>query len=100
MRVLAGCGVQPADIVFIVDATKSVGASNFVKMKDFIKNTVSGFNIGPNDVQVGMFTYTGKANSEFHLNTFNNKQVFCLFLLHLLYPFLHFIDEFSPLQSL
>ena len=70
-----GCGVQPADIVFVVDATKSVGAANFNKMKDFIKNTVSGFTISPNDIQIGMFTHTGKANSEFHLNTFNNKHV-------------------------
>ena len=57
----------------------SVGAANFNKVKDFISNTVSGFNIGPNDVQVGMVTYTGKAENVFHLNTFSNKQVCALF---------------------
>ncbi|KAK7493781.1 hypothetical protein BaRGS_00014922 [Batillaria attramentaria] len=68
------CGVQPADILFIVDASGSVGQANFDKTLDFVKSMVSGFNIGPNDVQIGMLTFDSKPYLQFHLNKFDNKQ--------------------------
>lgn len=70
---LTGCGLQPADIVFIVDASGSVGQGNFATTLDFVKSMVSGFTIGPNDFQIGMITFDSKPYLQFHLNRYNNQ---------------------------
>ena len=70
---VAGCGIQPADILFIVDSSGSVGDSNFQKTLSFIKNMTKGFNVGPNDIQIGMITFDSKPYLQFHLNKFHNK---------------------------
>ncbi|GFO24023.1 collagen alpha-1(xii) chain-like [Plakobranchus ocellatus] len=72
--VLPGCGLQPADILFIVDASGSVTAPNFNKTLQFIENMVNGFVVGPNDTQIGMVTFDTKPYLQFHLNKFNTKQ--------------------------
>ena len=69
----SGCGVQPADILFIVDSSGSVGASNFQKTLGFIQNMTNGFNVGPHDIQIGMITFDTKPYLQFHLNKFHNK---------------------------
>ena len=47
------CGKAKADIVFLVDESWSVGANNFVKLKDFMFRIVTYFPvIGPHGTQV------------------------------------------------
>lgn len=70
---MSGCGLQPADIVFIVDASGSVGDDNFNKTLSFVHNMVNGFNVGPNDFQIGMITFDTKPYLQFHLNRYTNK---------------------------
>jgi len=52
----ADCEAQ-ADIVFLLDSSGSVGSANFQKMKAFVHDMMTSFNIGPNAVQVRP-TYT------------------------------------------
>ncbi|GFO24025.1 LOW QUALITY PROTEIN: collagen alpha-5(vi) chain [Plakobranchus ocellatus] len=66
------CGGQ-ADIVFLLDKSGSVGQANFDKMLQFVKNIANDFNIGPNDVQVGVDTYSTGFDHEFTLKQNNNK---------------------------
>ncbi|XP_035826806.1 uncharacterized protein LOC101848762 [Aplysia californica] len=70
----AGCGVQPADILFVVDASGSVTAPNFQKTLTFVENTVNGLKIGPADTQIGMVTFDTKPYLQFHFNKFSDKQ--------------------------
>lgn len=47
------CGKSKADIVFLVDESSSIGANNFLKMKDFIFRVATYFPvIGPQATQV------------------------------------------------
>ncbi|KAK3766261.1 hypothetical protein RRG08_050231, partial [Elysia crispata] len=68
------CGLQPVDIVFINDASGSVGAENFNKTLDFIENVVKALVIGPLDAQIGSVTFESDVHLEFHLNTYSNQQ--------------------------
>ena len=74
MSVLLGadCGGK-ADIVFLLDKSGSVGQSNFNKILEFVKDVSSNFDIGPNDVQIGVDTFSTSFNSEFTLGRFGNK---------------------------
>lgn len=53
--VLSVCGKAKADIVFLVDESSSIGANNFIKMKDFIFRVATYFPVvGPLGTQVGL----------------------------------------------
>ena len=67
----AGCGGQ-ADIVFLLDKSGSVQQTNFNKMMQFVKNVVSDFTLGPNDVQVGVDTFSTSFHPEFTLGQYTN----------------------------
>ena len=69
----SGCGVVPADIVFILDSSGSVGASNFQKMKDFVKTMVQGFDVTPQGAEIGVVTFSDKPALQFHLNKYHDK---------------------------
>lgn len=52
---LSVCGKGKADIVFLVDESSSIGANNFMKMKDFIFRVATYFPVvGPQATQVGL----------------------------------------------
>ncbi|KAK3784815.1 hypothetical protein RRG08_066336 [Elysia crispata] len=65
------CGV---DIVFLVDASGSVGSFNFRKTLDFVESVVNGLNIGPFEVRVGLIRFASSPSLQFHLNTYTDKQ--------------------------
>jgi uncharacterized protein YegL len=60
-----------ADIVFVVDVSKSEGSGTFVKQKQFIKNFVSKFPIGPLDYryQFSLVTFSLEPVVQFYLDT-------------------------------
>ena len=66
------------DIYFVMDESGSVGGDNYQLMKQFVYNTVSGFDIGPEDTQVGIISYDSSARVEFYLNTYHNKTLLLL----------------------
>ncbi|XP_033755762.1 collagen alpha-1(XX) chain-like [Pecten maximus] len=68
-----GCGTVPADIVFLLDASGSVGSSNFQKQKAFVARFANSFNIGPHNVQIGVTTFSTSTHNQFNLNKYSSK---------------------------
>lgn len=74
-RILVAIGcVEKADIVFLVDASGSVGATNFKKELEFVSTILSNFTIDPDHVQVGVVTFDSKTYLRIKLNQYNNTQ--------------------------
>eukprot|EP00105_Crassostrea_gigas_P044752 XP_019928900.1 PREDICTED: uncharacterized protein LOC105343303 [Crassostrea gigas] len=67
------CAAAPADILFLLDSSRSEGSTNFQTQKDFVSKFVNFLNIGPNDVQVTVGSFSTAAYSFFNLNTYHNK---------------------------
>lgn len=62
-----------ADIVFIVDESASITTPNFQLVRSFLHSLVSGLEVSPNRVRVGIVTYNDAAKAQVYLNTFKNK---------------------------
>ncbi|XP_063407751.1 matrilin-4-like [Mytilus trossulus] len=62
-----------ADVVFLLDSSGSVGATNFKKMLKFMQGVASKFSVGLNNIQVGVDTFQSTVKSEFKLNQFLDK---------------------------
>ena len=56
-----------------MDASGSVGYSNFQTMKTFVRDIANSFEIGPNDVQIGVMSYGSYNSFHFYLNTHSTK---------------------------
>ena len=69
----AECGSSPADIVFLLDSSVSVGTTNFEKQINFVADFAGTFDIASNAVRVGVVTFASVANNEFNLNTFKSR---------------------------
>lgn len=80
----SGCGAK-ADIVFLLDSSGSVGSSNFQKMLKFVEGVAQDFNIGPNDVQIGVDTFSTSHKAEFHMNSHLDKQSLVSAISHIPY---------------
>ncbi|XP_052073225.1 collagen alpha-1(XX) chain-like, partial [Mytilus californianus] len=63
-----------ADLVFLLDASGSVGINNFNKEKNFISNSLSRFVIGPNDTQVSVVTFSNQPVSQFNLSEYQDRE--------------------------
>ena len=70
---LAECTVSGLDLYFVLDESGSVGYSNYQLMKTFAYNIANSFTIGPNDVQIGLISYSSSARFRFYLNTYSTK---------------------------
>ncbi|XP_053405850.1 collagen alpha-1(XII) chain-like [Mercenaria mercenaria] len=68
------CIAKVADLVFVVDSSGSVGPENFLKMKEFMKQTIKVFDIGDDFTRVAVITFSSNAKLEFELNTYNSSQ--------------------------
>ncbi|TKS90840.1 Collagen alpha-1(VII) chain [Collichthys lucidus] len=68
------CGRSKADIVILVDESSSIGANNFIKMKDFIFRVATYFpTIGPQATQIAVVHYSDEPRIEFRLNEFKDR---------------------------
>ncbi|XP_056131888.1 collagen alpha-1(VII) chain [Lampris incognitus] len=68
------CGKAKADIVFLMDESSSIGANNFVKMKDFIFRVATYFpTIGPQGTQIAVVHYSDEPRTEFRLSDFKDR---------------------------
>ena len=45
------------DIIFAMDASKSLTTSGFLRQKEYIADFIAQFPVGPNETQVGVVTY-------------------------------------------
>ncbi|XP_035806046.2 collagen alpha-1(VII) chain isoform X2 [Amphiprion ocellaris] len=68
------CAQTKADIVFLVDESSSIGANNFIKMKDFIFRVATYFPvIGPQGTQLAVVHYSDEPRIEFRLSDFKDR---------------------------
>uniref|UniRef100_A0A670YK30 Collagen type XII alpha 1 chain n=1 Tax=Pseudonaja textilis TaxID=8673 RepID=A0A670YK30_PSETE len=68
------CKGAKADIVFLTDASWSIGDENFNKVVKFVFNTIGAFDlINPFGIQVSFVQYSDDPKSEFNLNTYDEK---------------------------
>nr|XP_031543483.1 LOW QUALITY PROTEIN: collagen alpha-1(XX) chain [Vicugna pacos] len=65
---------MPADMIFLVDGSWSIGHSHFQQVKDFLASVIEPFEIGLDKVQVGLTQYSGAPWTEWDLNTFGTKE--------------------------
>ena len=61
------------DVVFVVDSSGSILLQNWQLILDFMKNMITDFTIGPNNVQVGVVSFSDNVRPEFQLNTYRDK---------------------------
>ncbi|KAK5621476.1 hypothetical protein CRENBAI_005060 [Crenichthys baileyi] len=62
-----------ADIVFIVDESESIGHQNFQLVCSFLYSIISGLEISPKRVRVGIVMYNNEPRAQVYLNTFKKK---------------------------
>ncbi|KAF0032046.1 hypothetical protein F2P81_016601 [Scophthalmus maximus] len=63
-----------ADIVFLVDGSSSIGIPNFQAAQQFLSSVVTGLDIGPDKVRVGLAQYSDDPYQEFLLKDHMDKQ--------------------------
>ena len=56
-----------------MDSSGNVGSSDFQTMKTFVRDIANSFEIGPNDVQIGVMSYGSSNYFHFYLNTYSTK---------------------------
>lgn len=69
----ANCFERIADIVFVLDSSTSIRTSEFEKQKHFVKNVVDNFEIGANNIQIGVVVHSSHVHSSIHLNQYKEK---------------------------
>lgn len=67
------CAKTPADILFALDTSTSIGRQNFEREKQFVLAFVADMDIGPSDVQVSVGTFSDNARRYFALNSHLNS---------------------------
>ncbi|XP_044062815.1 collagen alpha-6(VI) chain-like [Siniperca chuatsi] len=78
-------GANVADIVFIVDESGSIGTDNFQLVRSFLHSIVSGLDVSPSNVRVGIVTYNERPTAQVYLDTFNDKAEILQFIKILAY---------------
>ncbi|XP_068425551.1 collagen alpha-6(VI) chain-like [Clinocottus analis] len=69
-----------ADIVFIVEESGSNETNNFQLVRTFLHSVVSGLEVSPSRVRVGIVTYNETSTAQVYLNTFNDKKELLKFI--------------------
>ena len=62
------------DMVFVLDASGSIGSSNFERMKQTLVDIVSELSIGPDTTRVAVVVFSSSANLIFNLNRYTDKE--------------------------
>lgn len=70
---LTGCSANPADVIFLVDASGSIGAPNFDKMKAFVSAIVRNLQIDSGTIRVAFVTFSSTYQSIFGLATYTTR---------------------------
>ncbi|XP_038652781.1 collagen alpha-6(VI) chain-like [Scyliorhinus canicula] len=61
------------DFVFLVAGSDKTGAANFKRIGEFLSNFIKVFQIGPENVRIGLVQYSTFPTQEFHFTTYQNK---------------------------
>uniref|UniRef100_A0A8C4R0B2 VWFA domain-containing protein n=1 Tax=Eptatretus burgeri TaxID=7764 RepID=A0A8C4R0B2_EPTBU len=70
--VSTGCRSQHYDLVFLLDASSSVGNNNFQLVRQWVSDLVGSFDIAPGKTRVGVVRYSDDPISEFDLDTYSS----------------------------
>ena len=62
------------DMVFVLDASGSIGPINFESMKQTLEDIVSELNIGPDTTRVAVVVFSSSASLIFNLNRYTDKE--------------------------
>ncbi|CAM9212062.1 unnamed protein product [Bubo scandiacus] len=65
--------VERLDVVFVMDSSGSISSSQYQTMKDFMIALVKQSDVGPDGVQFGAVTYSGKPVVVFYINKDTTK---------------------------
>ncbi|XP_052689380.1 collagen alpha-1(XII) chain-like isoform X1 [Crassostrea angulata] len=68
------CSLIEADVVFLLDASGSVGSANFFQQLNLVKTFVENSNIGPSNVQVSVVTFSTRVQEVFNLSRYQSKE--------------------------
>lgn len=68
-----GCGGKPADIVFIIDGSRSIWLPDFKKQLKFVQDLVGSFDISPTTTRIGAVTFGSRLHREFHIGDFETE---------------------------
>ncbi|XP_078614399.1 collagen alpha-1(XXI) chain-like [Branchiostoma floridae x Branchiostoma japonicum] len=79
------CNVQ-VDLVFVLDGTGSVGATNFEKMKTFVQKMISDFDLGPEATRIGVVVYSNRASLEISLDAYDDQEALQDAVADIAYP--------------
>ncbi|XP_028356597.1 matrilin-2 isoform X5 [Physeter macrocephalus] len=69
----SSCEDKRADVVFIIDSSRSVNTHDYAKVKEFIVDILQFLDIGPDVTRVGLLQYGSTVKNEFSLKTFKRK---------------------------
>ncbi|XP_027448340.2 von Willebrand factor A domain-containing protein 2 isoform X6 [Zalophus californianus] len=64
-----GCQAQSLDLLFVLDASASVGPENFAQMQSFVRSLMLPFDVNPDVTQVGLVVYGSRVQTAFGLDT-------------------------------
>ncbi|XP_030917471.1 collagen alpha-1(XXII) chain, partial [Geospiza fortis] len=70
----AGCKSVHYDLVFLLDASSSVGKEDFEKVRQWVSNLVETFEIGPDKTRVGVVRYSDRPTTEFDLGKYKTRE--------------------------
>ncbi|XP_043940673.1 cartilage matrix protein [Protopterus annectens] len=68
------CSSAPADVVFVIDGSKSVRPENFERVKKFINQIIESLDVGDRNTHVGLVQYSSSVRQEFPLGHYNSKK--------------------------
>ncbi|XP_077702810.1 matrilin-2 isoform X1 [Canis aureus] len=69
----SSCENKQADLVFIIDSSRSVNTHDYAKVKEFILDILQFLDISPDLTRVGLLQYGSTIKNEFSLKTFKKK---------------------------
>ncbi|XP_073650711.1 matrilin-2 isoform X5 [Tursiops truncatus] len=69
----SSCENKRADVVFIIDSSRSVNTHDYAKVKEFIVDILQFLDVGPDVTRVGLLQYGSTVKNEFSLKTFKRK---------------------------
>uniref|UniRef100_A0A8C3YII8 Matrilin-2 n=1 Tax=Catagonus wagneri TaxID=51154 RepID=A0A8C3YII8_9CETA len=69
----SSCENKRADLVFIIDSSRSVHTHDYAKVKEFLVDILQFLDIGPDATRVGLLQYGSTVKNEFSLKTFKRK---------------------------
>lgn len=69
----SSCEKKRADLVFIIDSSRSVSVQDYARVKEFLVGILRFLDVGPDATRVGLLQYASTVKSEFSLGTFGSK---------------------------